>query len=37
MQSVLKPLDEVQHNLECALLTQMGHATEHFWPYPLGP
>ena len=33
-----KPLDEIQPNLVCGLLTWMGCATAHFfWPRPLGP
>ena len=27
-----KPLDEIQPNLVCALLTRMGHATAYFLP-----
>ena len=33
-----KPLDEIQPNLVCELLTCMGRATAQlFWPRPLGP
>ena len=38
MLSPPKPLDEIQPNLVCELLTCMGHATTKiFWPRPLGP
>ena len=32
-----KPLDEIQPNLACELLTWMGYATALFWPSTKGP
>ena len=38
MLSPPKPLDEIQPNLVCELLTGMGRATAKlFWPAPWGP
>ena len=38
MLSPPKPLDEIQPNSECELLTSMRRATANlFWPHSLGP
>ena len=37
MLSPTKPLDEIQPNMVCKLLTRMGCATSFLWPRPWGP